>query len=50
MKKRQEKSRDESIKALVGVVLIGLFAASLYVVYYFINHGGTEIIDVLMRS
>lgn len=50
MKKRQEKNRDESLKAFVGVVLVGLFAASLYVIYYFINHGGTEMIDILMKN
>ena len=52
MKKRHfsKKSYDESIKAFVGVVLIGLIVASLYVVYYFINNGGIEIIDALLEN
>lgn len=45
-----KKSYDESLKAFVGVVLIGLFVASLYVVYYFINNGGKEMIDILMGN
>lgn len=45
-----KKSYDESIKAFAGVVLIGLFVASLYVVYCFINNGGIEIIDTLLEN
>lgn len=42
-----KKGYDESIKAMVGFFLLVLFIISLCVVYYFVNHGGKEIIEMI---
>ncbi len=44
-----KKRHDESIKAIVGVFLLILFIISLCIVYYFVNHGGKEIIEIINR-
>lgn len=44
-----KKKHDESIKAIVGVLLLILFIISLCVVYYFVNHGGKEIIEIINK-
>ncbi len=44
-----KKKHDESIKAIVGVLLLILFIISLCVVYYFVNHGGKEIIEMINK-
>ena len=47
---RMKKRHDESIKAIVGVVLLVLFIVSLCIVYYFINNGGKEIIEIISKE
>lgn len=42
-----KKRHDESIKAIIGVFLLVLFIISLCVVYYFVKHGGKEIIEMI---
>ncbi len=45
-----KKRHDESINAIVGVLLLVLFIVSLCVVYYFTNNGGKEIIEFLLKQ